>query len=1544
MDAPLRNLLKRMTQDARQLLQEEFGGQLEGVFDILPNGDLPEAPGSHLSAADAALGVRLAAAIRHRRAKQQEAPAESVRSFVRECAFTFLNRLVALKMLEARGLVRECVSKGEESAGFKEFGILAAGLSATPDKGYRLYLECIFDEIGREVGVLFDSRDPVAQLWPARPQLIRVLGLINDPNLASVWREDETIGWVYQYFNLDEERREMRQNQAPQNSREMAVRNQFFTPRYVVEFLTDNTLGRLWYEMRQGQTEVASRCTYLVRRKHPIFLKPDATPPEPFTRRPEGWWANPEKEMWLRPNPDLGDVQTIWQYAITSSGCDYALQTWGTECADLANGRLEEYKQSGAWCGTFEELRCCLFFEQRRYRHFGCEPEGEDLKAVLDLHQAVCRAWDLETEIVPHREPKDPRDLKILDPACGSGHFLLYCFDLLEIIYKEAWDAGVGSLRSSFETWEGLQREIPKLVLRHNLHGVDIDARAAQIASLALWMRAQRAWKDLPRGGRPEIHRTNIAIAEPMPGEPEILDEFCADQNPVLARLIRQVFEKMKLAGDAGTLLRIESDIADIVADARREWVSEATPTDRTGNPLLFATSNQRTIFEAQEIGGDFWETAEARLFDALRRYARSASNGKAFLRRLFADDAERGFAFIDICRQHYDVMLMNPPFGEACAPSQAYIDENYGDTKGDVYKAFVEGSWDRLLHDGMLGIISNRTGFFLNQSQDWRERVVLRLYHPQFLADLGDGVLDAMVETAAYTLRKIGVAEEADLALTLAADLRELAAAGDAIFSIPKYARQRAGLKRHQAVQELEWLERDGLIVAVPGHFKRWQIVASRLSTVAVPTPKPPSTLVCIRLLKGDDKQTPLREAIEGCSRGVRAQSVFSVDPSAFSLVPGAPFAYWVEDSIRRLFRGFPALEGEGRSARVGLQTSDDFRFVRAWWEVPEVRLLTGTSQTSQDEFRRMTYLGKFWAPFAKGGAYSPYYADLYLTVNWGEDGRELRAFNKSKVQNDSWYFRPGLTWPRRTTSGLSVRQFPAGAVFADKGPAIFCDGNLMNMVGLLQSSTVAALVELQVAAAGAAARSYEVGIIQRLPIPASAMAPEVNALGEGASLVLNLKQLLDSADELSHVFTGPAILRFGGTLPQRAAAVRRVISESELVIARQRHALNSVSAELYSVPEPPESAASIPQELARDGDAEDEEQDNVTSQDTDTVAADLISFSVGCTFGRWNPRPWGGTLPDPFAPLPSHAPAAEGASAIGDGILIDELGHPTDLGSAIEAWFTRTFGGDSGRMLQETTEALAGHDGDLRRWLAASFFEFHVGRYSKKPRKAPIYWQLSIPSRRWSVWLYYHRLTKDTLWRVLKYTEAKLEGEDGRYANMVAQAGSAPNSTQRRAIDDQKNFVEELTRFRTEVDTVAQVWDPDLNDGVLLNFAPLRNLVPQFPAWQRELEENWRSLCEGKYDWSRLAMRLWPGRVLEKCATERSLAIAHGLEETFWEPLEDGKWKKRKVGAADLKQLLAERTSDAVRDALERLTTAGSGNGAVGAGRRRRAARSNS
>src|SRR4029450_3600483 len=123
------------------------------------------------------------------------------------------------------------------------------------------------------------------------------------------------------------------------------------------------------------------------------------------------------------------------------------------------------------------------------------------------------------------------------------------------------------------------------------------------------------------------------------------------------------------------------------------------------------------------------------------------------------------------------------------------------------------------------------------------------------------------------------------------------------------------------------------------------------------------------------------------------------------------------------------------------------------------------------------------------------------------------------------------------------------------------------------------------------------------------------------------------------------------------------------------------------------------------------------------------------------------------------------------------------------------------------------------------------------------------------YSVWLYYHRFTKDTFYRVLNdYAMPKLQHEERKLAGLIQSAGGTPTASQRKEIAEQEAFVEELRAFRGEIARIAPLWNPNLNDGVIINFAPLWRLVPQHKSWQKELKSTWDALCDGKYDWAHL------------------------------------------------------------------------------------------
>jgi hypothetical protein len=190
------------------------------------------------------------------------------------------------------------------------------------------------------------------------------------------------------------------------------------------------------------------------------------------------------------------------------------------------------------------------------------------------------------------------------------------------------------------------------------------------------------------------------------------------------------------------------------------------------------------------------------------------------------------------------------------------------------------------------------------------------------------------------------------------------------------------------------------------------------------------------------------------------------------------------------------------------------------------------------------------------------------------------------------------------------------------------------------------------------------------------------------------------------------------------------------------------------------------------------------------------------------------------------------------------------------------------------------------------------------------------------------------------LNYLASKLAHEERTLEAHKDELVGGATSAQRKELAVQETFVEELREFLEEIRRVAPLWNPNLDDGVIINFAPLWRLVPQHKAWQKELKVTWDALCDAKYDWSHLALHLWPERVAPKCATDRSLAIAHGWEDVFWVEGDDGKWKARETPTRPISELVAERSSEAVKAALKSLMEAPDPNGTSKRGRRSKAA----
>lgn len=618
----------------------------------------------------------------------------------------------------------------------------------------------------------------------------------------------------------------------------------------------------------------------------------------------------------------------------------------------------------------------------------------------------------------------------------------------------------------------------------------------------------------------------------------------------------------------------------------------------------------------------------------------------------------------------------------------------------------------------------------------------------------------------------------------------------------------------------------------------------------------------VFLRLLTENDKATVLVESCTQVRLGADETRCFEVAPEAFDAVPGSPFAYWVSKAVLEIFVSFPAFEDQGRAVRQGMATADDFRFVRGWWEV----------ESDSDR----------WPGFSKGGAFSPFYADLYLVGNWARDGAEIRNFFdpktgklNSRPQGTEFYRRPGLTWPLRARK-FCPQVLPSDTVISVRGSGIYSENPLLYL-GLFTSRAVDLLLRMLSGREGHP--QYDMGDISALPLPP--IAEETSrCLEQLAKRGWSLKRSLDTVTETSHAFLLPLALR--QVQGEGPGAFDPPAIEAELV--RIQAEIDDIAFDLYGFSDVDRSAAlggggdKVCDEDATDeADAEGGDGDE-TIDDTPSTDA-LLSWAIGVAFGRFDIRLATGERaappePEPFDPLPAKSPGmlpdGDAPFHVNAGILVDDPGHAHDLVRISE------------RVMERVGMAVPA---ELRRWLQKDFFSFHLQRYSKSRRKAPIYWPLSTPTGSYMLWLYYPSLSSQTLYTAINdFVEPKLTDVEGEAATLRTK-GSARSRDEEKRLEALAALEAELRDLRDQLLVIAPQYKPNHDDGVQITAAPLWPLFRHKP-WQKVLKETWAKLEKGDYDWAHLAMNYWPERVREKCKHDKSLAIAHGLEELYVEP----------------------------------------------------------
>lgn len=321
----------------------------------------------------------------------------------------------------------------------------------------------------------------------------------------------------------------------------------------------------------------------------------------------------------------------------------------------------------------------------------------------MEMHpdSQLCNKWEyfVKDPNNSRREPKPVKEIKFLDPAGGSGHFQLYAFDLFYDMY--------------LEEGETPRDQIPEFILRHNLHGIDIDLRAIQLSALGLYMKAKSKNPDM------KVQHMNLVSADAIMLDSDILEEFLQEfkDDKTAQELIKTIWQGLENVRELGSLLKVEEQIDEVIKrqkDKRLDFFGDG-----------------------KEKGWELWKSD---LLAALKRYYEKAAQTFDINKQMFANEACKGVQLLDLLEQRYDVVATNPPYMHKrnLAPNiKEYLKINYPGSDLDLYSAFIERNLKFMGENKYVSMITQQTFMFIKKYEKLRVKLFEK-YSFKCLAYLG--------------------------------------------------------------------------------------------------------------------------------------------------------------------------------------------------------------------------------------------------------------------------------------------------------------------------------------------------------------------------------------------------------------------------------------------------------------------------------------------------------------------------------------------------------------------------------------------------------------------------------------------------------------------------------------------------------------------------------------------------------------------------------------------------------------------------------------
>ena len=523
------------------------------------------------------------------------------------------------------------------------------------------------------------------------------------------------------------------------------------------------------------------------------------------------------------------------------------------------------------------------------------------------------------------RHPKDLRQMRLLDPACGSGNFLIYAFSLFYDLYVDQME--------NYER-DYSRRDIPKMIVENNLFGVDLDERAAQISQIALFIKAREL------GG----HRshwpayTNVVSThfflpqyEELQGTFEILGSWSQKQ----IEAIEHIWNDLCSAYKFGSLVRVE------------ERLNEMMPNDV--NHSMFKEFEMESLFE-------YKNNVITQLRNNVNKWGGQGSNDYTLAK---TNDA---ISFLDIISHKYDVVVANPPYTDSSdfgTELKAFIEENYRRPlkfNTNLYACFIKRCCELAGDDGKVGMVNPPTFMYIKTFEDLRKYMLTETHISIFV----------------------------------------------------------------------EW----GYL----GMFSSFARVDSAMFILDKDNRKRESTFIKLNDLYEMKRKDVLFKAYEDLCNGQSNDRVYTLPQSKLKGIKSYPFIYWISDEFREKFG--KTIMDEIFDIRAGIQTSNNNRFLRYPWEITDLR-------TSNNDKGR-------WVLYAKGGPYCKWHGNIWLTIDWKDEGIYLQDFLKSRGQDlhaQEYYFKKGITYSAKGSGSISFREYDSNCLFDIAGSCIFPNGKFENM-----------------------------------------------------------------------------------------------------------------------------------------------------------------------------------------------------------------------------------------------------------------------------------------------------------------------------------------------------------------------------------------------------------------------------------------------------------------------------------------------------------------